>query len=564
MNTKRTDIIIHALACAALFLFCAAGAKLSAQTPPARSLADALARPIVTVMDKADTSITGKHDYVSYARYYWPDQSKPGGLPYVLHDGDENLAQIALGDYERLQTFFNTVETLANAWSAKRDAAAARRAVEWLRAWFISPATRMNPNLEHAQIRLGSDNNRGTPAGIIDTRDFGRVIDSIKALDNSPALNAADKGAIRSWFDIYLDWLLVSKIGAAERAARDSHVTWFVAQALPIATYLGRENLAQSLAEEIKKHMSRQIARDGSQPEELRNVNSLSSSVFNLEGYARVAKAAAPLGVDLWNYVTAGRSSLSRAIDFLTPYNRDPSKWPFPQKARLQPGFLDALIKERDAMVQPDSEVGTMPALSPALQTPLPPPPAPTPMPAPAFASAPAPASTPPVPAPAPMPVQVQAPMSAPVPAQAFGSAPAAIPQSLPESGPAPASALGFGPVSAPPPVSAPAAQPPPPVSVVPSFSATPPQSKADTAVTYPVEPDIAVMTIVIQRDGSIIFNGQRASEEQVAQKLPQVRAASRVPVFISMDENAPIKTLSFIMDACRKSGFNRISMQTQ
>ena len=40
----------------------------------------------MSVTDKADAPASGdKYDYMSLARYYWPDASKPDGLPYVIH-----------------------------------------------------------------------------------------------------------------------------------------------------------------------------------------------------------------------------------------------------------------------------------------------------------------------------------------------------------------------------------------------------------------------------------------------------------------------------------------------
>ena len=382
MNIKKAAIIIASVC--ALFLICATSAKLAAQTSaPPPNLADALARPIVTVVDKTDMPAgVSKHDYVSYARYYWPDPSKPDGLPYISRDGDHNKEQVARGDHARLWTFFNTVETLTNAWRANHDAAAATRAGEWIRAWLVSPATRMNPNFDYAQIRLGHDNNRGTASGIIDARGFGGIVAAINDLDGSPALAAFEKESLHSWFTTYIEWLMTSKNGMAERAAQNNHGTWFIAQTLPIAIYVGRDYLAQALSEEAKKRIGVQIMRDGSQPQEIRRVDGLGYSVFNLEAYAEIAKAAAPLGVDIWNYVSPGHASLGRAVDFLAPYNTDPSKWPNSQKAQLQPGFLDALIKARDAAaknpVQPASAHPTPPAPPPS-----PPPSAPVTVPAP-------------------------------------------------------------------------------------------------------------------------------------------------------------------------------------
>jgi len=186
-KTAITAITANARVCA-LFLLCAASARLAAQIQlPPPSLADALAAPIVTVIDKTDMPAgANKHDYVSYARYYWPDPSTSGGLPFVMRDGEPNTAQIARGDYERLMTFFDTVESLVNAWRANRDDDAARRAVEWLRAWLIEPATRMNPNLDYAQIHLGVDGNRGSASGIVDGRGFGRII-ATSATSTTPA-----------------------------------------------------------------------------------------------------------------------------------------------------------------------------------------------------------------------------------------------------------------------------------------------------------------------------------------------------------------------------------------
>src|SRR5580704_4993548 len=45
----------------------------------------------VSVMQKAGFPPSGdKHDYMSIAPYFWPDSSKPDGLPYVNRDGVVN------------------------------------------------------------------------------------------------------------------------------------------------------------------------------------------------------------------------------------------------------------------------------------------------------------------------------------------------------------------------------------------------------------------------------------------------------------------------------------------
>lgn len=308
--------------------------------------AKALQEPIATVVDKPQASPTGDaHDYVSFARYYWPDPAKPDGLPYISHDGRHNLAQVARGDHERLWGFADNVEALAAGWRINHDQADAARAGEWLRAWFVTPATRMNPSLEFAQVRLGHDNNHGSYSGVLDARCLAQVIDALRMLDDSPALSAADQKAIHEWFTKYLDWLMTAKNARSEHATKNNHGSWFLAQAIPIALYCGREDLARQLCEEDKARIASQIRPDGSQPLEIARVDGLGYSEFNLEAQFHIARLAAGLGIDLWHYTAPDGASLAKALEYLAPYNQHPGTWPATQNAKLSPGFLDPLLK---------------------------------------------------------------------------------------------------------------------------------------------------------------------------------------------------------------------------
>lgn len=319
-------------------------------TALAREAKGALAKPIRTVVDKQIASPSGDpHDYVSFARYYWPDPDKPDGLPYVSRDGQHNHEQVAKGDRPRIGDFSATVAKLAAAWHVSRDEAAARRAAEWIRAWYLAPVTRMNPNLNYAQVRLGRNGNRGSAAGVLDARDFALVIDGLRLLDDSPALTAADKDGIRVWFAAYLDWLLTAPNARAERAAKNNHATWYLAQVIPVARFAGRDDIARELVEEAKQHIAAQIRPDGSQPEEIRRVDGLHYSRFNLEAFAVVARHAAGLGTNLWAYTAPNGASLRGALDFLRPYNTAPAQWPHSQNEKMPAGFLDALLADAAA-----------------------------------------------------------------------------------------------------------------------------------------------------------------------------------------------------------------------
>lgn len=309
----------------------------------------ALRAPIQTVLDKPLPSPGGDpRNYVSYARYYWPDPTKPDGLPFVSRDGQHNHAQVARGDRLRIGKFCETTLRLAAAWHLHRDEAAARRAGDWLRAWFVTPATRMNPNLDYAQVRLGRNNNRGNAAGVLDSRDLALVVDALRLLDGSPALTPAETDAVRAWFTEFVHWLETAPTAREERAAKNNHGTWFLAQAIPLARFVGRDDFARELCEENKARIAAQIRPDGSQPEELRRVDALGYSRFNLEAHAVVARHAAAYGIDLWGYTAPNGASLRRSLDYLRPYNSAPEKWPHAQNEKLPAGFLDALILDAD------------------------------------------------------------------------------------------------------------------------------------------------------------------------------------------------------------------------
>jgi biopolymer transport protein ExbD len=54
-------------------------------------------------------------------------------------------------------------------------------------------------------------------------------------------------------------------------------------------------------------------------------------------------------------------------------------------------------------------------------------------------------------------------------------------------------------------------------------------------------------------------------TREELEALLLQIRDYDRdVPVLIRADETTPLKTLAFVMDACRKAGLNKFSLQSR
>ncbi|HEX2855115.1 MAG TPA: biopolymer transporter ExbD [Opitutaceae bacterium] len=72
-------------------------------------------------------------------------------------------------------------------------------------------------------------------------------------------------------------------------------------------------------------------------------------------------------------------------------------------------------------------------------------------------------------------------------------------------------------------------------------------------------------VTIGIDKDGIVTFNGARVTDAQLIDLLTKVKDVNRdIPVLIKADETTQLKKLAFVMDACRKSGLNKFSLQSR
>ena len=72
-------------------------------------------------------------------------------------------------------------------------------------------------------------------------------------------------------------------------------------------------------------------------------------------------------------------------------------------------------------------------------------------------------------------------------------------------------------------------------------------------------------VTVAIDKDGGVSFNGKTVNDEQLISLLKEVRNVDKdIPVLIKADETTQLKKLAFVMDACRKTGLNKFSLQSR
>lgn len=289
-----------------------------------------------SVMDKPKTPDSGeKHDYMSQAPYFWPDPAKPDGRPYIRKDGQRNPeAGDENSDAPRMARMAHAAETLALAYYFSGKESYAEHAAKLLRAWFLDPATKMNPNLNYAQAVPGVNTGRGT--GMIESRSLITVTNAAGLLVGAKAWPAADHDALTAWMRAFLDWAQTSKNGKDEAAARNNHGSHYDAQLAHFALFTGQPELAKKIVESVKeRRIAVQIQPDGAQPLELSRADSFGYSRFNLLALFDLATVGEHVGVDLWHFKTADGASLRTALDFLMPYVEDPAKpWPYEKEGQ--------------------------------------------------------------------------------------------------------------------------------------------------------------------------------------------------------------------------------------
>src|SRR5712692_468713 len=199
-----------------------------------REARKALSAGPFSVINKDKTPPSGdKHDYMSQAPYFWPDPNKPNGLPYIRRDGERNPEINKITDHRSLDQLESSVETLALAYYFKGDEAYAAKATQLLRAFFLDSATRMNPNLQYAQFIPGVNTGRGI--GLIETRGLADVVDAIGLIERSKSWTAADQRGLEDWYGKFLQWMLESRNGREENAAKNNHGTYYDVQTTSFA-----------------------------------------------------------------------------------------------------------------------------------------------------------------------------------------------------------------------------------------------------------------------------------------------------------------------------------------
>jgi Alginate lyase len=295
-------------------------------------LADtALAAGPWSVMDKTSTVSKDKHDYYSLATYYWPNPDTANHCPYIHKDGQWGPTVATTGDLTAWANTWQAISNLTLAWWYTGKKAYATRAELFLRTWFLNAATRMNPNMNFAQVVPCTKT--GRQEGTLEmSQALTQVLDGLAILNTgAPGWTAADRSGMKSWLAAYLTWSTSSSLGKAESRASNNHGTWKDLQDAAIEYYIGKTAAATSLVSSVRTNrIAKQIDATGNQPKEITRTRPWHYTNYNLQALVRLAELGRKLNINLWSYTAANGATIAKAVDFLIPYATNAKTWTYP------------------------------------------------------------------------------------------------------------------------------------------------------------------------------------------------------------------------------------------
>lgn len=314
----------------------------------------ALKQPLYSVTLKPMPAPSGDyHDYFSFSNYWWPNPNTSDGMPWVRKDGEINpSASGEQSNKSQLNSFTRDVWNLALAWQLSGNNAYAEKARDQLVNWFITPDTRMNPNLNWSQRIPGNQSVRGS--GILDGRVLVKVIDAIEILHDAGKLDNKSYQAIRQWYRDYYQWLTTSHSGFKEDNAYNNHGTWYDVQVASIAWWLGDKKAAKERLNITKmRRIPAQFTAAGEPQTEVDRTRSWHYSNFLLEAYTPLGRLGEKAKVNLWQ-AGHGDRSLEKGYRFIAQFINTNKPWPYADRDRFNPQeALDNMVAA--ASIWPDN-----------------------------------------------------------------------------------------------------------------------------------------------------------------------------------------------------------------
>jgi hypothetical protein len=282
--------------------------------------------PVTVTAAVCDRSEGGPNDFYSEGDYWWPDPDNPDG-PYIRKDGQTNPENFVAHRLAMIR-LSQIVGRVTSAYLLTSDEKYAKAVGIHLNAWFINPATKMNPSLNFAQAIKGRVAGRGI--GIIDAIHLIEVARSVEILETNHALPSETIAGTKKWFSEFINWLASSEYGQDEMNTKNNHATCWVMQVGAFARLTGNNGVLDLCRNRFKNILlPNQMAENGSFPLELERTKPYGYSLFNLDAFTTVAEILSDENHNLFAFTTPDGKNLEKGAEFMFPYVKDKSSWPY-------------------------------------------------------------------------------------------------------------------------------------------------------------------------------------------------------------------------------------------
>ncbi|KAG6915941.1 hypothetical protein DXG01_009207 [Tephrocybe rancida] len=201
--------------------------------------------------------------------------------------------------------------------------------VQFIKAWFLDDATKMNPNLNYGQMNRGPTGQSGSHTGILDLKGMAKVLTAIEILRKTKCTDwTADlDNKMIAWTKEYIGWLESAPISLEEKAATNNHGSFWYNQVAALKLLVGDKAGALAVTNTFftKQYMS-QITANGEQPLEAARTRPYHYHAYNLAAMITNARLSAYAGdASVWNKTTNEGSTIKTALDFSMTLSADTS-----------------------------------------------------------------------------------------------------------------------------------------------------------------------------------------------------------------------------------------------
>lgn len=113
--------------------------------------------------------------------------------------------------------FYNSL-----AWAITNQSAYAVNVVSAISTWFLDPDTRMNPNLDYAQLLRGPGGPKASSVGVLDLKCMSKLVSGVLLFrkGGAPEWTAAMDDGLNQWSREYITWLTSNPLALEEKAAQ--------------------------------------------------------------------------------------------------------------------------------------------------------------------------------------------------------------------------------------------------------------------------------------------------------------------------------------------------------